>query len=65
MTGSRVISVLFDGSTRAYDYLADFDVRVGDRVIVDTRRGEAEVEVIEIKAASDRATVHAKRKVLF
>lgn len=42
---------------KTYDYWipAGLDVKPGDKVIVETRRGETEVEVIEIKAESDKA----------
>jgi hypothetical protein len=56
-----VIAVRFKWSDATYDYFCDFPVSVGDKVVVDTKRGEAVVEVFEIKSESDRATKHAKR----
>jgi len=42
---------------KTYDYFipAGLVVNVGDKVLVETRRGETEVEVIAIKDASDKA----------
>lgn len=57
----KVVSVLFFGSHSRYDYFCDFDVKVGDEVIVDTRRGEANVIVAEVKDHSDKATASVKR----
>jgi hypothetical protein len=57
----KVASVLFSNSQNRYDYLCPFDVKPGDEVIVDTRRGEAKVIVAEIKDHSDRATAQIKR----
>lgn len=57
----KVVSVLFSGSHQTYDYLCPFDVKVGDEVIVDTRRGEASVIVAEVKDHSDKATARVKR----
>lgn len=59
----KVVSVLFSGSQNRYDYFADFDVKPGDTVLVDTKRGEVEVIVAEVKDASDRATAHARPKL--
>lgn len=58
---ARIASVRFAGSDRAYDFIAPFEVKVGQLVVVNTRRGEATVEVVEIKDASDRATAEIKR----
>lgn len=54
-------AVMFPGSTRTYDYILPFEAKVGDSVIVETRRGDATVEIVEIKTHSDRATVEIKR----
>jgi primosomal protein N' len=42
---------------KTYDYFipADLTVNVGDRVYVETSRGETKVEVVAIKDASDKA----------
>ena len=48
-------AVRFDGSDKTYDYFAPISVEVGDRVVVETRRGEAVVTVAEIKDRSERA----------
>lgn len=50
-----IAAVQFPGSDRTYDYVAPFPVQVGQRVVVMTRRGEATVEVVEIKNHSDVA----------
>lgn len=65
-TASRtIVAVKFswekDGKT--YDYFADFPVTVGQRIYVPTKRGEAKVEVMEIKTASEMASVAALRPV--
>lgn len=59
---SRAVSVLFNRSAVRYDYLCDFDVKVGDDVIVDTKRGEATVVVVAVLEDSPKATQHVKRK---
>lgn len=53
----------FKGSARTYDYLLPdgLTVSVGDKVVVDTFRGEATVEVIEVKEHSDAATKEVLR----
>lgn len=62
--GHFVVAVRFEGSDRLYDYFCQFDdVVVGDRVVVNTCRGEAEVTVAEVKKDSDRATSNIVRKV--
>lgn len=42
---------------KTYDYFipADLTVNVGDKVVVETERGETTVEVMEIKATSEMA----------
>jgi len=57
----KAISVRFHGSDRTYDYLCPFDVSVGTRVVVGTRRGEATVEVVEVKEHSEVATAEVLR----
>lgn len=59
----KVVSVLFSNSQNLYDYLDPFGAKVGDVVIVPTRRGDAEVVVAEVKESSDRATVEILRIV--
>lgn len=59
----KVASVAFNGSHHQYDYLCLFDVKVGDNVVVDTKRGEATVIVVAVKDHSDRATAQIKRVV--
>ncbi|MEJ8571283.1 hypothetical protein [Microbaculum marinum] len=51
----RVAAVKFKWSDKTYDYFAPFPVEVGQKVIVETRRGETTVEIVEIKNGSDRA----------
>lgn len=58
---SQIASVQFPHSARTYDYLAPFPVHVGQKVVVETRRGEAVVEVVEVKEKSDRATASLLR----
>ena len=43
--------------TKTYDYWvpAGLELAAGERVIVETKRGETEVEVVEIKSESDKA----------
>ncbi len=43
--------------TKTYDYFvpAGLELAPGDKVMVETKRGEIEVEVVEIKAESDKA----------
>jgi primosomal protein N' len=52
-----VASVRFLWSDKTYDYFipTGLEVDVGQKVIVQSRNGEAEVEVVEIKAESDLA----------
>lgn len=57
----QVVSVLFSGSHQRYDYLDPFGAKVGDVVVVSTRRGNAEVVVAEVKDHSDRATAEILR----
>jgi len=59
----KVVSVLFSGSQNRYDYIDPFGAKVGDVVVVPTRRGDAEVVVAEVKESSDRATVEILRIV--
>lgn len=59
----KVVSVLFSGSQARYDYLDPYGAQVGDVVVVPTRRGDAEVVVVEVKESSDRATVEILRIV--
>jgi cell fate regulator YaaT (PSP1 superfamily) len=42
---------------KTYDYFipADLTVAIGDKVVVETTRGETTVEVMNIKAGSDKA----------
>jgi plastocyanin len=42
---------------KTYDYFipADLTVKIGDKVVVETTRSETTVEVIDIKAGSDKA----------
>jgi ribosomal 50S subunit-recycling heat shock protein len=59
----KVAAVMFPGSHAQYDYLCPFDeVKAGDEVVVNTKRGEATVIVAEIKNHSDRATATILRK---
>ncbi len=49
-----------DGKTYDYFIPEGMTVNVGDKVVVETTRGETTVEVVEIKAGSDKA----QKKVL-
>jgi hypothetical protein len=50
---------------KTYDYwIADgMELAPGDKAIVETKRGETEVEIVEIKDASDKAEKAIIRKV--
>lgn len=62
--GHFVVAIEFSPGGQTYDYFSQFeDVDVGDRVIVNTRRGETEVTVVAIKPDSDKATQNIVRKV--
>lgn len=49
---------------RTYDYFvpAGLELATGDKVIVETKRGETTVEVVEIKTQSDKAEKHILRR---
>lgn len=57
----KAVSILFSGSQTRYDYLCPYKVEVGDSVVVDTKRGEVTVVVVEVKDHSDKATAEVKR----
>jgi cell fate regulator YaaT (PSP1 superfamily) len=44
--------------TKTYDYFVPvgLELSAGDKVVVETKRGETEVEVVEIKAESEMAS---------
>jgi primosomal protein N' len=50
---------------KTYDYLvpAGLNLAPGDRVLVETKRGETEVTVVEIKADSEMASKPILRRV--
>ncbi|MBZ3691027.1 hypothetical protein [Phyllobacterium calauticae] len=50
-----IVAVKFGFSDKTYDYFSDIPVEVGQTVYVETSRGEAKVQIMEIKDASDRA----------
>lgn len=58
-TSLAVAAIMFkwqkDGKTYDYFIPEGMKVNVGDKVVVETARGETTVEVIEIKAESDKA----------
>lgn len=62
----QVASVKFkwEKGDRVYDYFipTGLDIKVGDKAIVETKRGEAEVEVMLIKATSELAEKAILRK---
>jgi len=60
-----IIAVKFawEKAGKTYDYFVDFPVEVGQRVYVPTKRGEAKVEIVEIKTGSEMASVAALRPV--
>ncbi|KQY78615.1 hypothetical protein ASD52_01845 [Ensifer sp. Root142] len=64
-TPRTIVAVKFawEKADKTYDYFADFPVAVGQRIYVPTKRGEAKVEVVEIKTASEMASVAALRPV--
>lgn len=60
LTPARAVAAVrfkWQKDDRSYDYFIPhgLDVRPGMKVIVETKRGETEVEVVEIKAEYDRA----------
>lgn len=57
----KAVSVIFSNSPNHYDYWCSFDVKVGDNVVVETKRGEATVIVVEVKDHSEKATAAVKR----
>jgi len=56
-----IASVQFPNSSRSYDYIAPFPVHVGMKVVVETKRGEAVVEVVAVKESSEAATASLVR----
>lgn len=50
--------------TKTYDYFVptDLELQPGDKVMVETKHGETEVEVVEIKDASDKAEKEILRR---
>ncbi|WP_018445564.1 hypothetical protein [Rhizobium gallicum] len=60
-----IVAVKFswEKADKSYDYFADFPVTVGQRIYVPTKRGEAKVEIVEIKTESEMASVAALRPV--
>lgn len=50
--------------TKLYDYFVptDLELQPGDRVLVETKRGETEVEVVEIKTESEMAEKEILRR---
>ncbi|ULJ73637.1 hypothetical protein [Rhizobium gallicum] len=47
-----------EGDAKTYDYFVPqgLELAPGDKVMVETKRGETEVEVVEIKAESEMAS---------
>lgn len=64
-TPRAIVAVKFswEKGDKTYDYFVDFPVEVGQRVYVPTKRGEAKVEIVEIKTESEMASVAALRPV--
>ncbi len=50
--------------SKTYDYFvpAGLELAPGDKVLVETKRGEAEVEVVEVKTDSERADKEILRR---
>lgn len=48
----------FPGSSKDYHYFCDAEITPGMRAYVDTRRGKAEVEIVDVIERSDRASAH-------
>lgn len=48
-----VVTVRFSASGRSYDYLCDFEVAVGDTVIVNSYDGETPVEVVKVETRQE------------
>lgn len=64
-TTRTIVAVKFswEKSGKTYDYFADFPIKVGQRVYVPTKRGEAKVEIVEIKTESEMASAAILRPV--
>lgn len=64
-TQRTIVAVKFkwEKEGKTYDYFADFPVEVGQRVYVATKRGEAKVEIMEIKTESEMASAAVLRPV--
>lgn len=59
----QAVSIKFGWGEGTYDYWCDEPVKPGDKVIVETKRGEAKVTVVEVKQGSDKATKSVLRRV--
>lgn len=60
----QVVGVEFNAWDRkSYDYFCDFEVAPGDKAVVQTSRGEAEVTVISVKQNSEKATAAVLRVI--
>ncbi|MER8925829.1 hypothetical protein [Mesorhizobium sp. M0859] len=60
-----IVAVKFGFSDKTYDYLVPegLEVEPGMKVFVATKRGEAKVEIFEIKTESDKASASILRIV--
>ncbi|MER8959347.1 hypothetical protein [Mesorhizobium sp. M0701] len=60
-----IVAVKFGFSDKTYDYLVPegLEVEPGTKVFVATKRGEAKVEIFEIKTESDKASASILRIV--
>jgi hypothetical protein len=50
-----IVAVKFGFSDKTYDFFSDIPVEVGQRIYVETSRGETKATIVEIKKESDRA----------
>lgn len=50
-----IVAVKFGFSDKTYDYFADFPVELSQKVFVETKRGEAKVQIVEVKTDSEAA----------
>jgi hypothetical protein len=50
-----IVAVKFGFSDKTYDFFSDIPVEIGQRVYVETSRGETKATIVDIKNESDRA----------
>jgi hypothetical protein len=50
-----IVAVKFGFGDKNYDYFSDFPIELGQKVYVETKRGETKAQIVEIKSESDAA----------